>query len=125
MKEIKILVAVVVVSITRLLMGLATTKYVNLAGNVFRREITNSSDLDSVDDLINSRHSDFRSDFGYVATWYKVGHTSEYRRGFESPPKYWKGSISPKSICAAGKLRARCINFGLNFYALNLNTHFF
>ncbi|XP_063711398.1 uncharacterized protein LOC134839707 [Symsagittifera roscoffensis] len=58
--------------ITRLLMGLATTKYVNLAGNVFRRGITNSSDLDSVDDLINSRHSDFRSDFGYVATWYKV-----------------------------------------------------
>ena len=55
--------------------GVNTTKYVNLAGNLFKREITSAQDLDIVNQLINTKLPSFHATSGYVVTWYKIGYS--------------------------------------------------
>ena len=59
---------------SKALFGINSTKYVNLAGNVFKREITSPSDFETINQLISTHIPDFHATSGYVATWYKVGH---------------------------------------------------
>ena len=63
---------------SKILFGVNTTKYVNLAGNMFKREITSSQDLDIVNQLINTKLPSFHAISGYVVTWYKIGYRSYY-----------------------------------------------
>ena len=58
--------------ISRLVFGKSTTKYVNLANNIFKREM-NTSDKKLAQDLVRVKISNFTADWGYLATWYKVG----------------------------------------------------
>ena len=58
--------------ISRLVFGKSTTKYVNLANNIFKREMS-QSDKKIAQDLVRVKISNFTADWGYVATWYKVG----------------------------------------------------
>ena len=53
--------------------GMDTTKYVNLAGNMFTREITSIQDLDVINQLISTKIPSFHATSGYVVTWYKIG----------------------------------------------------
>ena len=57
------------------LFGKFTTKYPNLANNVFFRESTASADLAIVEQLIQSKaeNNRFHPNWLFVATWYKVG----------------------------------------------------
>ena len=59
---------------SKALFGVNSTKYVNLAGNVFKREITRASDFETINQLISTHIPDFEATSGYVATWYKIGH---------------------------------------------------
>ena len=52
------------------------TKYVNLAGNVLKRETTNPNDLDLITSFINRGVPDFEAVSAYVVTWYKIGTIS-------------------------------------------------
>ena len=63
---------------SKILFGVNTTKYVNLAGNMFKREITNAQDLEKINQLINTELPSFHATSGYVVTWYKVGYRSYY-----------------------------------------------
>ena len=65
--------------ISKLLFGENSTKYVNLAGNVFKRETTKESDLDIISAFINRGIPSFRATFAYVVTWYKIGTTEDAR----------------------------------------------
>ena len=56
----------------RSVMGDNSTKYVNLANNVFKRQTTNESDLTTVDLLVQVFHPGFTSKWALVATWYKM-----------------------------------------------------
>ena len=56
----------------RSVMGDDSTKYVNLANNVFKRQTTNESDLSTVDSLVQAFHPGFISKWALVATWYKM-----------------------------------------------------
>ena len=54
--------------LTQVLTG-PDTKYVNLANNVYVRNLTRSKDLEVVNNRIGG---DFKADFGFVVTWYKI-----------------------------------------------------
>ena len=51
------------------LMGVDQTKYPNLAGNILYRKLISADDFDLANSLIGG---DFRGDFGFVVTYYKV-----------------------------------------------------
>ena len=57
--------------ISRLVFGQRTTKYVNLANNVFKREMSDA-DLHNANALIANNLFGISFDWGYVVTWYKV-----------------------------------------------------
>ena len=61
--------------------GADSTKYVNLANNIFKRESTNSGDLKLITDFIrsNPNNSAFEATWFAVFTWYKVASSSPYR----------------------------------------------
>ena len=59
---------------SKALFGVNSTKYVNLAGNVFKREITRASDFETINQLISTHIPNFHATSWYVVTWYKVGH---------------------------------------------------
>ena len=59
------------------------TKYVNLAGNVLKRETTNPNDLDLITSFIQRGVPDFEAVSAYVVTWYKIG-TKQRRDWFNS-----------------------------------------
>ena len=61
--------------ISRLVFGKQTTKYVNLANNIFKREL-GSSDKILARELIREKIDNFTTDWGFVATWYKVGRSN-------------------------------------------------
>ena len=58
--------------ISRLVFGNETTKYVNLANNIFKRQLS-LSDKVLCEELIRKKVANFIAEWGYVATWYKVG----------------------------------------------------
>ena len=63
--------------ISRFLLGENSTKYVNLAGNVLKRETREESDLSVIDAFISQGDPSFRAQFAYVVTWYKIGTTDD------------------------------------------------
>ena len=66
------------------LFGSETTKYVNLAGNMFKREINESEDFDKINQLITSKIPSFQATVGYVVTWYKIGARGKPATSFNS-----------------------------------------
>ena len=58
--------------LARLVFGKETVKYVNLANNIFYREM-GPNDTILAQELIREKISNFTSEWGYVVTWYKVG----------------------------------------------------
>ena len=60
--------------LSRRIFGEQSTKYVNLANNVFHRESTNDSDLAILTEVIRSdpNNFQFQANWCLVATWYKV-----------------------------------------------------
>ena len=63
--------------ISRLLLGENSTKYVNLAGNVLKRETREESDLNVINSFISQGDRSFLAEFAYVVTWYKIGTTDD------------------------------------------------
>ena len=65
-------------SLAEKIFGKNTTKFVNLANNIFVRESTNESDLAIVTNFIrtNAANSDFEATWVSVFTWYKVASRS-------------------------------------------------
>ena len=58
--------------ISRLVFGRNTTKYINLANNVFKREMSSYDKL-LAQQFIRELIPSFVDEWGYVVTWYKVG----------------------------------------------------
>ena len=56
--------------LTQNIMG-EDTKYLNLANNIFKREMS-EADLLVVTGMVGTTH-EFEATWGFVATWYKVG----------------------------------------------------
>ena len=54
------------------LMGSETTKYVNLANNVFKRQTTDAADLSTINSLLQLNYPHFEASWALVATWYKL-----------------------------------------------------
>ena len=69
--------------ISRLVFGQRTTKYVNLANNVFKREMSDV-DLNNANALIANNLFGISFDWGYVVTWYKVSAFPGRLDGFNS-----------------------------------------
>ena len=61
-------------SLSEMIFGEESTKYINLANNIFRRESTDNSDLQIITKFIksNPENEDFQATWCAVATWYKV-----------------------------------------------------
>ena len=61
-------------SLSEMIFGEESTKYINLANNIFRRESTNDSDLQLITEFIrsNPENEEFQATWCAVATWYKV-----------------------------------------------------
>ena len=58
--------------LARAIFGSDTTKYVNLANNVFKRETMEESDLSILTSFMQPVYPGFAATWAFVATWYKI-----------------------------------------------------
>ena len=58
--------------LARAIFGSDTTKYVNLAGNILKRETTDQSDLSTLTTFLAQFDAEFEASWAFVASWYKV-----------------------------------------------------
>ena len=68
--------------LARAIFGSDTTKYVNLANNVFKRETNNESDLSILTSFLQPVNPGFEAKWAFVATWYKLPARARPRQFF-------------------------------------------
>ena len=59
-------------NLAKTIFGSDTTKFVNLANNLFKRETTEASDLSALTSFVSQFKPEFEASWAFVATWYKV-----------------------------------------------------
>ena len=74
--------------LARAIFGSETTKYVNLANNVFKRETMEESDLSVLTSFLRPVNPGFAATWAFVATWYKI------------PPDTWPRRLNYNSYQA-------------------------
>ena len=81
------------------LMGSETTKYVNLANNVFKRQTTDASDLSTINSLLQLNYPHFEASWALVATWYKLQQRYAPAKAYNSYQTIITCGIQSNSSC--------------------------
>ena len=95
--------------------GRESTKYVNLAGNIMRRQVTEGEDLQILTELIQQREdsADVIVEWALVVTWYKIKFDCD-RNDWETQDRFCFASFQLVVTCGA----TRCFSI-FNYFEIN------